>query len=380
MSEATADDARFMVRAIELAGRGLYTTTPNPRVGCVLVQHGRIIGEGFHERAGGPHAEVAALAAARARGEPVAGATCYVTLEPCSHFGRTPPCADALIAARIGRVVAALEDPNPRVDGTGAARLRAAGITVVTGVLAGQAAELNPGFLRRFRVGMPYVRAKLAMSLDGRTAMASGESQWITGPAARADVQRWRARSCAIVTGAGTILADDAALTVRDLPDATPPYRQPLRVVLDRRARVPASAKVFQGDPVLWVAVGAAQLPRPANVEWLDGLSRSATPQGLLAELARRDCNEVLIEAGATLAGAFVAAELVDELLVYVAPKLLGDRARPLVELDLERMLDAVGLELLDVSRFDGDVRMHYRRVLPAHSPLLSQSPKSAMQ
>lgn len=355
-------DADFMARALALAERGQYITSPNPSIGCVIVRDGRVIGEGFTQPPGGPHAEIQALRDAAARGEPVQGATVYVTLEPCSHFGRTPPCADALIAAGVGRVVSAMVDPNPQVDGTGNDRLRAAGIEVTSGVCAAEAEAQIAGFVTRHRHGRPWVRVKLAMSLDGRTAMASGESKWITGPAARADVQHWRARACAIVTGAGTVLADDPELNVRELAGVEPPYRQPLRVVLDRRGRVPPGARVFRDGRVLWIAGPVNHAALPANVEWIDGRQHAATVPGLLAELARRECNEVLVEAGATLAGSFLAAGLCDELIVYVAPKLLGDRARPLLTLDIERMRDAVGLQLADVERFGDDVRLRYRR------------------
>ena len=269
----SAEDAAHMSEALALAARGMYSSTPNPNVGCVLVLGGRVIGRGYHARAGGLHAEAVALADARAAGEDPLGATAYVTLEPCAHFGRTPPCADALIEARVARVVAALRDPDVRVAGAGFARLRAAGIAVEVGLCAAQARALHAGYIKRQEQGRPLVRIKLAMSLDGRTAMASGESRWITGAAARQDVQHWRARSCAIVTGAGTVLADDPQLSVRDVPGTPPPYRQPLRVVLDRRARVPATAQIMRtattAGPVLWLAAGAAPLNPPAGVEWL---------------------------------------------------------------------------------------------------------------
>jgi diaminohydroxyphosphoribosylaminopyrimidine deaminase/5-amino-6-(5-phosphoribosylamino)uracil reductase len=359
---ADATDAAFMALALAQAARGIYTTSPNPSIGCVIVRDGRVIGEGFTQPPGGPHAEIFAMRDAAARGESVQGATVYVTLEPCSHFGRTPPCADALVAAGVARVVSAMVDPNPQVDGTGNDRLRAAGITVTSGVLAAEAEALNRGFISRHRRGRPWVRVKLAMSLDGRTAMASGESKWITGPQARADVQHWRARSCAIVTGAGTVLADDPELNVRELAGLAPPYRQPLRVVLDRRGQVPLSARVFRDGRSLWVAGAPRHVALPAGVEWIDSHQRITTLPALFAELARRECNEVLVEAGAELAGSVIAAGLCDELVTYVAPKLLGDRARPLVGLDIEHMRDAIGLALVSVDRFGDDVRLVYRR------------------
>ena len=364
----TAEDAAHMSEALALAVRGSYSTTPNPAVGCVLVANGRVIGRGYHVRAGALHAEAAALADAHAAGEDPAGATAYVTLEPCAHVGRTPPCADALIKARVARVVAALEDPDARVAGQGFARLRAAGIPVDVGLCDGPARAVLAGYLKRQTLGRPLVRIKLAMSLDGRTAMASGESQWITGPAARLDVQRWRARSCAIVTGAGTVLADDPLLTVRDVPDAPPPYRQPLRIVLDRRARVPATAQIMRSaastGPVLWLAANTALKAVPAGVERLDA-DQVRTLPALLDELGRRGCNELLVEAGAVLAGAFVEQGLWDELVVYIAPKLMGDRGRPLLTLAIERMRDARALQLIDEQRCGDDLRLHFRQTQP---------------
>ena len=361
-----AADAAHMCEALALAERGLYSTTPNPSVGCVLVKGGRVIGRGYTAPVGGPHAEAVALADARSAGEDPEGATVYVTLEPCAHFGRTPPCADALVEARVAHVFAALQDPDARVAGQGFARLRAAGISSDVGLCEASARALLAGYIKRQELGRPLVRIKLAMSLDGRTAMASGESQWITGQTARRDVQHWRARSCAIVTGAGTVLADDPLLTVRDVPNASPPYRQPLRVVIDRRARVPMTAKIMASadttGPVLWLAAGARLRELPERVEWLDTNLRSGTLPGLLDELGRRGCNEVLIEAGAGLAGAFVEQGLWDELLVYIAPKLLGNQGRPLLVLPIERMRDARGLELIDQQRFGDDLRLRFRQ------------------
>lgn len=353
-----------MARALRLAARGLDTTDPNPRVGCVIAAGDEVVGEGFHERAGGPHAEVVALAAAGTRAK---GATAYVTLEPCSHHGRTPPCADALVAAGVARVVYAVGDPNPRVNGGGAARLRAAGIEVGTGPLGGQARALNPGFHSRMERGRPWLRLKLACSLDGRTALASGESRWITSEAARRDVQRLRARSSAILTGVGTVLADDPRLDVR-LPGAT---RQPLRVVLDPRLETPASARVLQppGDVLVLAseagAPGAAALEATgARVEVLPGDPSALDLEAVLARLAELEVNEVHAECGATLAGALLNASLVDELVVYLAPVLLGEEGRPLAILGgLESMQERLRLEIVSERRVGPDLRLVLRPV-----------------
>lgn len=365
----TADDLRHMHRALELARQGLFTTTPNPRVGCVLVRDGEVVGEGYHVRAGGPHAERHALAMA---GERARGATCYVTLEPCSHTGRTGPCADALIEAGIVRVVAAMQDPHDRVAGEGFDKLRAVGIAVQSGLLEHEARALNPGFIKRMESGRPFVRVKLAMSLDGRTAMVSGESKWITGSDAREDVQRLRAQSCAIVTGIGTVLADDPSLTVRPqdwrgevYPDSD--VRQPLRVVLDRQLRTPVTARLL-GEPGATLVVSALD-PVPQTVAALQAegaelLHLPASGSGidlaqLLDELGRRQCNEVLVEAGPTLAAAFISEQLVDELVVYMAPALLGSNARPLMVLpQLATMSDKINLQFADVTRVGNDLRM----------------------
>ncbi|HZT00982.1 MAG TPA: bifunctional diaminohydroxyphosphoribosylaminopyrimidine deaminase/5-amino-6-(5-phosphoribosylamino)uracil reductase RibD [Steroidobacteraceae bacterium] len=372
-------DYRAMARAVALAARGLETTDPNPRVGCVIARGEEIVGEGWHERAGEPHAEVNAL---RAAGPNAAGATAYVTLEPCSHHGRTPPCADALIAARLARVIFAVEDPNPRVSGRGAEALRQAGIAVESGLLQAEAAELNPGFLKRMRRGRPWVRLKLAMSLDGRTALANGVSQWITGPAAREDVQRWRARSSAIMTGIGTVLADDPRLNVR-LADPSPgrPRRQPLRVVLDCSLRTPLDAKLLTGDGSVLIITAARQdqsavdhekrraglLERGAAIEEVSVSSEAARPARLrlpevLDALGRREVNELWVESGPRLAGDLLRQKLIDELLVYVAPKLLGPQARPLAEIeevcDLSAAPDFV---ILDTCKVGDDVRLRLR-------------------
>ncbi len=352
-----AADAGWMARALQLAGRGMNTTSPNPRVGCVLVKAGAIIGEGWHERAGEPHAEVNAL---RAAGKKAHGATAYVTLEPCSHHGRTPPCADALIAAGVARMVCAMQDPNPLVAGQGIARLRAAGIAVECGLMEQAARELNIGFVSRMTRGLPFVRSKIAASLDGRTALANGVSQWITGAAARQDVQRWRARSCAVLTGIGTALADDPQLNVRIATE-----RQPLRVVLDSSLRMPPSARMLQGGKVLifTASLDAAKRTvleaRGAEVLVLaDAVGRVDLP-AVMREMARRGANEVLVEAGRTLNGALLRAGLVDELLLYLAPQLLGDAARGMADLgELLQLEQRVDLAWRDVRRVGEDLRI----------------------
>ncbi|MET0087684.1 MAG: bifunctional diaminohydroxyphosphoribosylaminopyrimidine deaminase/5-amino-6-(5-phosphoribosylamino)uracil reductase RibD [Sedimenticola sp.] len=359
---ATAEDHRYMARAIELARRGLYTTHPNPRVGCVLVRDGRIIGEGYHLRAGKPHAERNAIADA---GGSATGATAYVTLEPCCHHGRTPPCTEGLIEAGVSRVVMAMQDPNPLVSGDGARRLRDAGIEVESGILESQARELNPGFIRRMESGLPFVRCKLAMSLDGRTAMSSGESKWITGPAARADVQRLRARSDAVVTGIGTVLADDPSMNVRLEQPAGEPA-QPLRVVLDPQLEMPPGARMLKLPGQILVVCscdssdrGAALEKEGAEVVRLPGSSDEIDLSLLLQYLAERQINEVLIEAGSTLAGAALWKGVVDELVVYAAPHIMGDGGRGLFHLpELELMRDRVELEISDVRMVGSDLRL----------------------
>jgi diaminohydroxyphosphoribosylaminopyrimidine deaminase/5-amino-6-(5-phosphoribosylamino)uracil reductase len=365
-------DHQYMGRALVLARRGLYTTDPNPRVGCVLVRDGVVVGEGWHVRAGEGHAEVNAL---RQAGERALGATAYVTLEPCSHHGRTPPCADTLVNAGIARMVCAMVDPNPAVAGRGLERLRSAGVEVHSGLLEAQARALNPGFIKRMEQGRPWVRLKLAMSLDGRTAMATGESQWITGPAARADVQRLRARSSAILTGIDSVLHDDSSLTVRADELGLAPVqaeqivqRQPLRVVLDSQLRLPPTAKLLS-QPGRTLVVTLAQdetraaALRAAGAEVVRRDDRERIDlAGVIEYLAQAEqCNELLVECGARLAGAFVAAGLVDELVVYMAPKLLGSAARPLLELPLERMAQQVPLELVELRHLGADLRLTWR-------------------
>lgn len=354
-----------MARALQLAERGLWTTSPNPRVGCVLVKDGRVIGEGWHEKAGGPHAEVVALAAARAAGHDPRGGTAYVTLEPCSFFGRTPPCTDALIAAGLARVVAAMSDPNPKVSGGGFERLRAAGIEVASGLLEAAARELNLGFVSRMTRGRPFVRVKLAASLDGRTALAGGESQWITGPAARRDTHRWRARACAILSGSGTVLADDPQLNVREVGDELEDLRQPLRVIVDSSARISPHARVFKG-PALWV--NAAALPRPAvlaesvEVLVLRGEDGHVDLLALLEELGRRGINELHVEAGPKLSGALLREGLVDEVLLYLAPCLIGDSGRGMFGLPgLESLADRPQLSIIDLRLLGADLQVRAR-------------------
>lgn len=356
---ADSDDVRHMAHAIALAKRGLHTTDPNPRVGCVLVKDGRVVGEGWHQRAGGPHAEVHALNAA---GAAARAATAYVSLEPCCHHGRTPPCSQALIQAGVARVVAAMPDPNPRVTCRGFAELEQAGIRVDTGLLRAESERLNPGFISRMTRGRPYVRVKLAASLDGRTALASGESKWITGEAARADVQRLRARSSAILTGIGTLLADDPSLTVRDLDIG----RQPLRVVLDTHLQMSPRARMLSLPGTTLVVTGAADADgaaalRAAGAEVLcvPGAKDAIDLTALLQQLAAREVNELLVEAGATLCGALLKAGLVDELIVYLAPHLLGDNARGMFNLPgIETMSDRIAIDIQDIRALGKDWRI----------------------
>lgn len=366
-AEATA--TAFMARAVTLAEQGLYTTMPNPRVGCVLVDPaGQVIGEGFHERAGQAHAEVVALAQA---GDAARGATAYVTLEPCAHQGRTGPCAAALVAAGVARVVYGMEDANPLVAGRGLALLRAAGVAVTGPVLPEACAALNPGFSKRMRSGLPWVRIKMAMSLDGRTAMASGESQWITADAARIDVQHWRARSCAIVTGADSVLADNPQLNVR-LPELAFTQRQPWRVLVDSRNRIQPDAAVFRvPGRVIWARGAAAeQAPAPAPGDLADQsvaqVEHWSVPQQgkhlslteLLRRLGAEGVNELLVETGPGLAGAFLREALVDEMVIYIAPKLMGSTARPLFDWSVEQMGAALALDIRSVTAIGPDLRI----------------------
>ena len=364
-------DTQTMARALQLARLGQYSAMPNPHVGCVLIRDGHIIGEGFTQPSGGNHAEIEALqAAGDAR-----GATAYVTLEPCSHSGKTGPCAHALIEAGISRVVVAMRDPNPLVAGAGLEKLRQAGIEVSCGLLETEAREVIPGFVARMTRGRGRVRAKLAMSLDGRTAMANGESQWITGPAARADVQRLRAMSCAIVTGIGTVLADDCALSVRpdELAMANEEarracQRQPIRAVLDSSLQTPPGARVLQGEQATILfhsganPVPPALMETRAEYEEISVHASASANKGLdlvdmLNVLNARQCNEILVESGPRLAGALLQLGLLDELIVYMAPTLMGDRARPLLALPLDAMSDKVALHIEDVRRVGQDWR-----------------------
>jgi diaminohydroxyphosphoribosylaminopyrimidine deaminase/5-amino-6-(5-phosphoribosylamino)uracil reductase len=369
-------DYQHMAQALQLAERGVYSTSPNPRVGCVIVKDGRVVGQGWHQRAGEAHAEIHALMEA---GDAARGATVYVTLEPCSHHGRTPPCAEALIAAGVVRVVAAMQDPNPQVAGNGLALLEKAGIRTACGLLEDTARELNVGFIKRMVMGHPWLRIKTASSLDGKTALSSGDSKWITGDAARQDVHRLRARSCAILTGVGTLLADDPQLNVRGVE--TP--RQPLKVVVDSRLNTPPTAQILRDGNALIVcaepdAKRMAALERAgAEVICLPGASAQIDQSGahaqvdqpgahaqvdlgaLLSILARRGVNELLTEAGATLNGALIAAGFVDEWVMYVAPVLLGDGARGLFALpEPARMQDRRALAIKDVRQIGADLRL----------------------
>lgn len=358
----------YMQQAIELAYRGLCTTKPNPRVGCVIVNDGEVVGEGFHEKAGQAHAEMMALQQA---GQKAFGATLYVTLEPCCHFGKTPPCINAIIDAGIKHVVAAMRDPNPLVAGNGLKKLNEEGIITDVGVLEDQARQLNVGFIKRMEKKLPIVRCKLAMSFDGRTAMASGESRWITSLEARQDVQRWRARSCAIMTGIDTILLDDPSLTVRVNEMAAEdvklaPAQQPLRVVLDSHLRTPITSKIFKQPGTTAIVYAThnemteyALETSGAELKYLPSVESHVDLAATLEWLANeKECNEVWIEAGATLSGAFIQAGLVDELIVYMAPKLLGDNARPLLHLSgLQTMSQHIPLNIKEVKAIGEDWR-----------------------
>ena len=356
----TAQDQAHMARALELAARGLFTTDPNPRVGCVVVRDSAVVGEGWHVRAGEPHAEVLAL---RAAGAQARGATVYVTLEPCSHTGRTPPCAEALVAAGVARVVCCGVDPNPRVAGAGLARLQAAGIDISVGVFESQARELNAGFFSRLERGRPFVRLKLAMSLDARTAPASGGQVWISGPAARADVQAWRARSGAVLTGAGTVRTDDPRLDVRLAYGSW--VRQPLRVLLDPMLSCPTTARLFRDDGALVFAAMEAPVRSEDSAKESTRVERLARAAGGLdlhavaARLAELKVNELLVECGPRLAGAFILANLVDEFLLYVAPTLLGADAAPLMQVSgLGPPGSLPAFQFKDVKRIGPDLRV----------------------
>lgn len=360
----SADDHRFMSEALRLARRGLYRTDPNPRVGCLVVRDGAVVGRGWHRRAGDGHAEWFALKDA---GEQARGASVYLTLEPCCHHGRTPPCVDALIAAGVARVVAAMEDPNPLVGGRGIAKLKAAGIATELGLCTSEAEVLNAGFVARFARGRPYVTSKLAVSLDGRTAMASGESQWISGPRARRDVQFLRARSSAVLTGVDTVLADDPALNVRLDPQGEA-WRQPLRVILDSELRTPPTAQLLglPGEVMIFCTEQAAAGPNRATLEVSGArvVGVAEAPGGVdlvavLERLAASEVNEVLVEAGSTLNGSLMAQALVDRLVIYVAPHIMGDGARGLFHLPaLVRMKERIGLRIVDHRAIGDDWRI----------------------
>jgi diaminohydroxyphosphoribosylaminopyrimidine deaminase/5-amino-6-(5-phosphoribosylamino)uracil reductase len=356
-------DFSHMERALALALQGLYTTSPNPRVGCVLVKGGVVIGEGFTQPAGQDHAEIRALKDAHARGHDPRGSTAYVTLEPCSHFGRTPPCANALIEAKVSRVIAAMEDPNPHVSGRGLQKLRAAGIEVRCGLLERESYELNIGFVSRMTRRRPWVRVKIAASLDGRTALPDGRSQWITGEAARADGHAWRARACAILTGIGTVLGDDPQMTVRAVE--TP--RQPLRILVDRKLEVPAHARLLEGPPpLIFCASDEGEFAPRAEALRERGIEVVAVPNGegkvdlsaMMLKLGERAINELHVEAGYKLHGSLLREGCVDELLMYVAPSLLG-HAMPMFNLEPPASLDErTRLVFHSVDRIGDDLRI----------------------
>ena len=370
-----AFDYKIMAKAIQLAEKGVYTTHPNPRVACLITKDQQIIGQGYHQRAGQPHAEINALNSLQDKDQ-AKGACAYVTLEPCSHTGKTPPCANALIDAGISRVVIAMQDPNPQVAGQGIARLKAAGIDVEVGILEQQARALNPGFIKRMEQGLPWVRVKLAMSLDGRTAMASGESQWITGPLARADVQRYRARADAILSGIGTVLADDPSLNVRLLEDELGiegAVRQPLRVILDSQLQTPLDARLLDLDGKTLIFTTESVLSKPDTAKkislyeakGIDVLPVKSTQEGrlslknVLQILAKKDINEVHVEAGATLCGALIQQGLVDEIILYMAPTFMGSDARGLLQLSgLNQMKDKINLNINDIRAVGNDWRL----------------------
>jgi len=354
----SAADHEYMAQALRLAEKGLFGTSPNPRVGCVIVRDGKLVGEGWHERAGTPHAEVHAL---RAAGSLAQEATAYVTLEPCSHHGRTPPCADALIEAGVTRVVVAMQDPNPLVAGQGLARMKAAGIRVDCGLLESAAQELNVGFISRMTRQRPWVRLKTASSLDGKTALSNGVSFWITGQAARQDVHRLRARACAILTGIGTVLADDPRMDVREVET----LRQPLRIIVDSQLRTPVTAKILAGGKALIVGAVTDQVKisqlegAGAEVIILPDVAGQVDLTRLLAELAERQINEVMVEAGCTLNGALLNAGLIDEWVMYTAPVLLGNKARGLFDVpELTEMSQRREVLIRDVVMVGQDIRI----------------------
>lgn len=367
MTTFTAYDHETMGLALRLAEQGLNTTTPNPRVGCVLVKDGQIIGQGAHLKAGEPHAEVMALRDAEQKfPNSIKGATAYVTLEPCSHFGRTPPCANALVDAGVARVVVAMQDPNPKVAGNGLHILATAGINVECGLMEAQARELNIGFVTRMTNHKPYVRVKIAASLDGRTALANGESKWITGEAARQDVQQWRARSCAILTGVGTVLADNPQMNVR-----IPTTRQPLKIIVDSQLRTPADANILKdGNVLIAYSQGTEAQKLALNAAGAELIQVGNQPKvglkTLLNALAERGINEVMVEAGQTLNGALLAAGLVDEFIFYYAPLILGTDARGMLAIPaLQSMQDRIALQIVDTRQIGPDIRVRAKPIYP---------------
>jgi diaminohydroxyphosphoribosylaminopyrimidine deaminase/5-amino-6-(5-phosphoribosylamino)uracil reductase len=369
-------DHTYMTRALQLAEQGLYSTTPNPRVGCVIVKDGKIIGEGAHLKAGEPHAEVFAL---RQAGEKSKGATAYITLEPCNHTGRTPPCSQAIIDAGITKVIVAMQDPNPQVAGSGLAHLQAHNIEVATGLMESQARDLNPGFISRMTKNLPFVRSKIAASLDGKTALNNGASQWITSEPARLDVQHWRARSCAILTGIGTVLADNPSMSVRKTPSPSmgegwgegAAIRQPLRVIVDSQLQTPIDAKILQGGNVLIAFASDAQhkstqlLNAGAELLCIPNDAGKVCLETLLSHLASREINEVLVEGGEGLDGALLAQNLIDELLIYYAPKLMGSAAKGMFALPaLTAMNQTINLQIIDMRQIGVDIRLRAKPVL----------------
>jgi len=357
----SAQDSLWMAQALRLAEQGLFSTSPNPRVGCVLVKNDKLIGSGWHQQAGKAHAEPIALSDA---GNAAQNATAYITLEPCNHHGRTPPCTEALIAAGVARVVIAMQDPNPLVASAGITRLRAAGIAVECGLMETAARNLNIGFVTRMTRGTPWVRSKIAMSLDGRTALANGVSQWITGDAAREDVQHWRARSCAVLTGINTVLADDAQLNVRTIHTV----RQPQRVVVDSQLRIPLTARILSGGNLLIYTASnsaekiAALKDKGASVYLLPDKNHQVDLTAMLYDLSKRGCNEILLEAGSTLNGAMLKSKLIDELVIYLAPQLLGDGARGMVQLgELTHLDQRINLNWQDMRQVGNDLRITAR-------------------
>jgi diaminohydroxyphosphoribosylaminopyrimidine deaminase/5-amino-6-(5-phosphoribosylamino)uracil reductase len=365
----TADDHNYMTRALRLAEQGLYSTMPNPRVGCVIVKDNQIIGEGTHLKAGEPHAEILAL---RQAGEAVNGATLYVTLEPCSHKGRTPPCAEALVNAGLARVLVAMQDPNPQVAGSGMALLKSHKIDVACGLMETQARDLNPGFISRMTRKLPFVRSKIAASLDGKTALNNGASQWITSEPARLEVQHWRARSCVILTGAGTVLADNPSMTVRDIDTS----RQPLKIIVDSQLSISPSAKILQNGNAL-IAFAAPNSEKEAQL-LSAGAELLCIPNAdgkvclttLLSHLANREINEVLVEGGEGLNGALLAQGLVDELLMYYAPKLMGGHAKSMFAMpEFTHMNQVITLDILDVRKIGVDIRLRAKPSVHNASP-----------